>query len=105
MRIATPCANQVEFIEAFHRYCEDNSFFVSSLTMRQIGLVSAFSVDLTDGRAMLRGYGVVLDAWPTAENRFGRPGVHIGIHKLTADSQAVFDQLLIARAVTSDRRA
>ena len=91
-------------MDAFHRYCEESSFFVSTLTMRPVGLESAFSVDLTDGRAMLRGYGAVLDAWPTAQNRYGRPGIQIGIHRLTTDSQAVFEQLLIARALASDKR-
>ena len=99
LRIATPCATVEQFIAAFHRFCEESSFFISTLSLRPIGIETAFSVDLSNGQSMLRGFGVVLDAWPTAANRFGRPGVRIGVHELTADTKGVFEQLLIARAI------
>ncbi len=97
MRIATPCETVDEFIDAFHACCEPGSFFIATRSMRAIGLESAFSVDLASGKPMLRGYCVVLDAWPTADNRFKRPGVRIGLQQLTADSRAVLDRLLAAR--------
>lgn len=103
MRIATPCATVEEFVEAFHRCCEEKSFFIATRSARPIGLESAFSVDLRDGRPVLRGFGVVLDAWSDGDNRFKKPGVLVGIHQLTADSKRVFEQLLIARAVAADK--
>jgi hypothetical protein len=102
MRISTPCATVEEFVAAFHRCCEDNAFFIASRSMRPVGLESAFSVDLTDGTPMVRGLGVVLDAWSTADNRFKKPGVLIGIQKLTSDSKKVFESLQIARALAAD---
>jgi len=102
MRISTPCDSVEDFVGAFHRCCEDNAFFIASRSMRPVGLESAFSVDLSDGTPMLRGYGIVLDAWASADNRFKKPGVLIGIQKLTSDSKKVFEQLLIARAVAAD---
>jgi len=40
----------------------------------------------------------VLDAWTTADNPFGRPGIHLGVRRLTTDSERVFVQLLIEKA-------
>ena len=46
---------------------------------------------------MLRGLGIVLASWSTTQNRFKRPGVQLGIERLTADSEKVFEQLMRAR--------
>jgi hypothetical protein len=42
---------------------------------------------------MLRGLCVVLESWATAENPYGRPGVQLGIRKLTPESKLMFQQL------------
>ncbi|MDB4959157.1 MAG: hypothetical protein JWO36_6726 [Myxococcales bacterium] len=102
LRIATRCTSVEQFVAAFKRFCDEQSFFISTLATRPVGLETPFSVDLVSGAPALRGLGVVLGAWSTAENRFGRPGVHIGVRRLTSDSERVFEQLLIARAAAAD---
>ena len=101
LRIATRCTSIEQFVAAFQRFCDEQSFFISTLATRPVGLETAFSVDLAGGEPALRGLGIVLDAWPTADNPFGRPGVHIGVRRLTVDSDRVFEQLLIAKAAAS----
>jgi hypothetical protein len=102
MRVATPCTSVEKFIEVFHRCCEPESFFIATKSARPIGLESAFSIDLADGRPMLRGYCTVLEAWQTGANRFKRPGVLIGLKQLTADSRVLFDRLLAAGKAAED---
>ena len=97
LRIATRCATIEQFIAAFHRTCDASSFFVPTLAMRPVGLETAFSVDLASGQPVLRGLGKLLAAFPTADNPFERPGVQIGVVRLTSDSAPVFEQLLVAR--------
>jgi hypothetical protein len=82
--------------------CDDESLFVSTLATRPVGLETAFCVDLASGQHVLRGLGVVLAAWKTSDNPFRRPGVKIGVRRLTADSEPVFEQLLLARAMADD---
>jgi len=69
------------------------------------GADCAFSLELADGQPMLRGLGVVLNAWPTANNRFGRPGVHIGFTQLTTASQPILERVIAARSDATARRA
>ena len=102
IRIATPCTSVDKFIEAFHSCCEPSSFFIATRSTRPIGLESAFSIDLADGRPMLRGYCTVLEAWKTGANRFKKPGVLIGLKQLTADSRQLFDRLLAAGKPAAD---
>ncbi len=102
LRIATRCGSLDQFIAAFHRACDAHSFFVPSLASRPVGLETAFSVDLANGTPVLRGRGVVMSSWTTSANPFKRPGVQIGVRRLTRDSERVFEQLLIARAVAED---
>ncbi|HET9626514.1 MAG TPA: PEGA domain-containing protein [Kofleriaceae bacterium] len=86
-----------QFVATFHRFCgDDQTFFVATLTSRPVGLETAFSIQLADKQPVLRGLCVVLDAWATADNRFKRPGIRLGIKRLTADSQLVFDRLRAA---------
>ncbi len=85
----------------FRRFCTPTSCFVPSLDTRPPGVAMAFSIRLLDGTALLRGEGVVLDAWKTADNPFKRPGVHLGIHRLTQDSAAMFEALLVPRSVVA----
>jgi hypothetical protein len=96
LRIATRCASLDQFVAAFNRFCDAQTCFISTLTMRPVGLETAFSIDLATGAPALRGLGVVIEAWSTPGNRFGRPGLMIGIRKLTADSERVFERLLAA---------
>ncbi|MGE0547171.1 MAG: PEGA domain-containing protein [Kofleriaceae bacterium] len=97
--IATRCASVEQFIATFHRFCDESSFFVATMTTRPVGLETAFSIQLESGSPVLRGYCVVLEAWSTPANRFGRPGVRLGVRRLTTESMPVFKQLQTARVV------
>src|SRR5690242_11236751 len=95
--VATRCTTVDQFVATFHRFCgDDQSFFVATMTSRPIGLETPFSIQLADKQPVLRGLCVVLDAWATPENRYKRPGIRLGIKRLTADSQPVFDRLQAA---------
>jgi hypothetical protein len=92
--VATRCTTVDQFVATFHRFCgDDQSFFVATLTSRPIGLETPFSIQLADKQPVLRGLCIVLDAWATPENRYKRPGIRLGIKRLTADSQLVFARL------------
>lgn len=82
----------------FHRFSDETSFFVATMNQRPVGLETPFSIQLADRRPVLQGTCVVLAAWPTPDNPFKRPGVRLGIRRLTPDSQGVFDRLQQARA-------
>src|SRR5262245_9310475 len=95
--VATRCTSVDQFVATFHRFCgDDQSFFVATMTSRPIGLETPFSIQLADKQPVLRGMCIVLDAWATPENRYKRPGIRLGIKRLTADSQLVFDRLRAA---------
>src|SRR5512138_1333605 len=98
--VATRCTTVDQFVATFHRFCgDDQSFFVATMTSRPIGLETPFSIQLADKQPVLRGLCIVLDAWATPENRYRRPGIRLGIKRLTADSQVVFDRLKAASRV------
>jgi len=97
IRIATRCTSVEQFIQSFHRFADEESFFVSTLNTRPPGLETSFSVQLADGTPVLRGMCTVLQAWTEGNNPFKTPGVRLGIKQLTANSKVVFEQLLIAR--------
>jgi hypothetical protein len=65
LRIATRCATVEQFVTTFHRFCDETSFFISTLGTRPVGLETAFSIQLEGGKPVLQGLGVVLDAWTT----------------------------------------
>ncbi|HEX4421093.1 MAG TPA: PEGA domain-containing protein [Kofleriaceae bacterium] len=92
-----------QFVATFHRFCgDDQTFFVATLTSRPIGLETAFSIQLADKQPVLRGLCIVLDTWATPENRYKRPGIRLGIKRLTTDSQIVFDRMrAVSRAPVS----
>jgi PEGA domain len=95
--VATRCTSVDQFVATFHRFCgDDESFFVATMTSRPVGLETAFSIQLADKQPVLRGLCIVLDAWETSENRYKRPGIRLGIKRLTAESQRVFDRLRAA---------
>ncbi|MCX5741139.1 MAG: hypothetical protein NT062_01430, partial [Proteobacteria bacterium] len=97
MRIATRCATIDEFVAGFHAFCDDATCFIPTLGMRPLGLETAFSIQLADGAPVLRGMCVVLDAWATADNPYKRPGLRVGLQRLTPDSSAIIERLKIAR--------
>ncbi|HEY5921797.1 MAG TPA: PEGA domain-containing protein [Kofleriaceae bacterium] len=98
MCIATRCTSVEQFIQMFHRFVDEESFFVSTLNTRPPGLETSFSVQLADGTPVLRGLCVVMQAWTDASNPFKTPGVRLGIKRLTANSMAVFERLLVTRS-------
>ena len=98
MCIATRCTSVEQFIQMFHRFVDEESFFVSTLNTRPPGLETPFSVQLVDGTPVLRGLCVVMQAWTTAANPFKTPGVRLGIKRLTANSMQVFERLLVTRS-------
>ena len=94
--VATRCADVDQFVATYHRFCDDSSFFVATLSSRPIGLETAFSVQLADNTPVLRGLCTVVDAWTTPANPFNRPGIRLGIRRLTPDSVEVFTRLVKA---------
>ncbi len=95
--VATRCTSVEQFVATFHRFCgDDETFFVATMTSRPIGLETPFSIQLADKQPVLRGLCIVLDAWETPENRYRRPGIRLGIKRLTADSQVIYDRLKAA---------
>lgn len=102
LRIKTKCVTNEELVRWFHRFCDDASIFIATTSPRPEGLDTAFSIDLASGEPALAGEGVVLAAWTTRDNRYKAPGMQIGVRTLTKPSQAVFEQMLIARAIAND---
>lgn len=98
--VATRCTTPQQFIETFHRFCDEQSFFVATMNMRAVGLETPFSIQLADKSPVLRGLCVVLAAYTTAANPYKRPGIRLGIRRLTPDSEAVFYQLQAMRTAT-----
>ncbi|MBA3821173.1 MAG: hypothetical protein H0X17_19975, partial [Deltaproteobacteria bacterium] len=95
--VATRCTSADQFVESFHRFCDAESFFVATLNVRPVGLETPFSIQLADRTPVLRGLCVVLAAWTTPANEYKRPGIRLGIKRLTPDSEAVFAQLTALR--------
>jgi hypothetical protein len=91
--IVTRCTTVEEFIARFHPYCDETSLFVTTGGTRAVGVESPFAILLADKTPVMRGWCVVFDAWHDANNPFGRPGIRVGLHRLTASSKQIFDQL------------
>jgi hypothetical protein len=98
--VATRCTTAQQFIETFHRFCDEQSFFVATMNMRAVGLETPFSIQLADKTPVLRGLCVVLAAYTNASNPYKRPGIRLGIRRLTPESEAVFYQLQAMRTAT-----
>lgn len=94
--VATRCVDVDQFVATYHKFCDDSSFFVATLNTRPIGLETAFSIQLADNTPVLRGMCTVIDAWSTPANPFNRPGIRLGIKRLTPDSVDVFTRLVRA---------
>lgn len=99
--VATRCTSVDQFVETFQRFCDESSFFVATLTTRPVGLETPFAIQLADRTPVLRGICVVLDAWATADNKFKRPGIRLGIKRLTPDSTATYARLREAALASS----
>ncbi|HEY5925610.1 MAG TPA: hypothetical protein VIV11_28185, partial [Kofleriaceae bacterium] len=99
LRIRTKCGTNDELVRWFNRFCDETSIFIPTASPRAEGIDTTFSLDLSTGEPALVGEGVVLAAWSTRDNRYGQPGMQIGVRGMTAASKRVFEQLLIARAV------
>src|SRR6476659_8155124 len=103
LRIRTRCTTIEELVGWFHRFCDETSLFVATPEPRSEGVDIAFSIDLASNEPALVGEGVVLATWATRDNKFGQPGMQVGVRKLTKPSVKVFERLLIARAVSADK--
>ncbi|MBA3460340.1 MAG: PEGA domain-containing protein [Deltaproteobacteria bacterium] len=95
--VATRCTTAQQFVSTFHKFCDEQSFFVATLASRPVGLETAFSIQLEDKTPVLRGLCSVVEAWATPANRFGRPGVRLSVKRLTKESLEIFSQLQAAR--------
>ncbi|MDQ3368256.1 MAG: hypothetical protein M3680_22760, partial [Myxococcota bacterium] len=100
--VATRCTSAEQFVASFHRFCDAESFFVATLNLRPVGLETPFSIQLADRTPVLRGLCVVLAAWTTPANEYKRPGIRLGIKRLTPDSEVVFAQLTALRESGGD---
>lgn len=103
IRVRTTHRTEAEFITAFIDLCDDGSVFAPTEKMKPIGVDCAFSLELADGTAMVRGLGVIRNAWPTDDSPFGRPGIHITIDQLTTGTEPIFAKLLEARKATAHK--
>lgn len=88
----------------FRRFCNPTSCFIPSLSTRPVGMETAFSIRLADQTPVMRGIGVVLDAWSDGNNQFGRPGILLGIKRLAADSLETFQRLVTPRSTRGSAR-
>ena len=98
IRIVTRCTSRDQFVAMFSRYCTATSCFIPSSDSRAVGTATAFSIRLADGTLLLRGEGVVLNAWSHGNHRFKRPGIELGIHKLDDECGELFEQLIRPRS-------
>ncbi len=96
--VSTRCTSVDQFVATFYRFCEDDTFFIATLSQRPVGLDTAFSIQLADKTPVLRGDCTVIEAWSTPINRFGRPGVRLAMKRLTAESRLVLQRLQDAAA-------
>ncbi len=96
--VSTRCTSVDQFVATFYRFCENDTFFIATLSQRPVGLDTAFSIQLADKTPVLRGDCTVIEAWSTPINRFGRPGVRLAMKRLTAESRLVLQRLQDAAA-------
>jgi hypothetical protein len=93
IRVVTHCATVDAFVATFTKLSTDTSIFVPTQKMRTVGVETGFSIRLADGSPALRGLCVVEASYVDGDNPYKRPGVLLGIRKLTTDSQPVFARL------------
>jgi hypothetical protein len=92
IRVVTACTTEDELVAAFARLSGETSLFIPTRTMRTVGLETGFSIRLADGTPKLRGLCVVQGSYAD-DNAWKRPGVQLGIRKLTPDSEPVFARM------------
>ena len=93
IRVVTHCETADAFVATFAKLSTDSSIFIPTQKMRTVGVETGFSIRLADGTPALRGLCVVEGSYVDGDNAYKRPGVLLGIRKLTADSQPVFARL------------
>jgi hypothetical protein len=96
--VSTRCTSVDQFVATFYRFCEDDTFFIATLSQRPVGLDTPFSIQLADKTPVLRGDCTIIEAWSTPINRFGRPGVRLALNRLTGESRLVLQRLQEAAA-------
>ena len=102
MRIVTGCATPEQFVAGFYRFCDAKTCFIPSRDTRPVGTKLTFSLRLMDGTPMLKGTCVVKATYENNRNPYKRPGVLLDIRELSAESEAMFEILLMQRtAITS----
>lgn len=91
--VATRCTTIDELIGKFAPYCDGMSLFTITTSLREVGSEAPFAILLADKTVVMRGWCVVFDAWSTSKNPYGRPGMRLGLHRLTKASREVFDRM------------
>jgi len=97
IRLRTSFVSEAAFVSAFHALSDESSLFVPTDKLYPAGTSCYFSLELADESPMLRGLGIVIDSWSGADNAFKKPGIHVRITQLTAQSEPIFERLLAAR--------
>ena len=99
--IATRCRSIDEFVSRFHPFCDDESIFMATLSGRTVGHELPFAILLRDKTPALRGICIIRESWADSNNPFGRPGVRLGLARLSPGSEVVLGRLLAARRSAS----
>ena len=103
LRVATRCTSADQFVEAFARFCDGRTLFVSSLSTRPIGTRLPFVILLADGARAMRGQCEVIESYANPGNIYRRPGVKLALTELDDDSEAMLSRLQEARAIRDAR--
>jgi hypothetical protein len=98
LRVKTRCTTLDQFVSWFQPYCTESSFFLPTSVLSPLGAEVPFSIELADGTPAFAGLGGVLETWPNAANRFGRPGMMIKVRQLTPSSAPMFERIKRANA-------
>lgn len=86
-----------DFIGRFHAACDKGSLFLKTATKLPKGERCDFKILLANKSPVLAGSAVVLEVFEGTANRFGQPGVRLGIEQLSPESENVFERLLATR--------
>jgi hypothetical protein len=93
LRIVTGCASVDELIDEWEPFVDGKTLFVPHNHVRPVGTEVAFSLRLADKTPVLRGAGIVADAWHDDANPFGRSGMRVAISRIAPQSRGVFARL------------
>ncbi len=103
LRVATRCTSPDQFVEAFARFCDGRTLFVSSLSTRPIGTRLPFVILLADGTRAMRGQCEVIESYANPGNVYRRPGVKLALTELDDDSESMLGKLQVARRARDAR--